>query len=114
MLKNFTAQIMGFILEKAPFLVPLKKAAENETWLAFQHPRPGYPVHFLILPRKTWRNVFECPCEDARVMEALFNLTAMLIENQQLDQTRCRLVINGGAYQTAPLMHAHLISDIVS
>ena len=110
MLKNFTAQIMGLILEKAPFLVPLKRAAANETWLAFRHPRPAYPVHFLILPRKAWRNVFDCPCGDEGVMEALFHITSVLIKNQHLDQSSCRLVINGGAYQTAALMHAHLIS----
>lgn len=107
---RFAAQLLTLILAKADFLVALRKRASNEFWLAYRHPKPAYPVHFLILPRKGWKDVLEMPLEDPRVAKALMQITAALIRNERLDENQCRLVINGGGFQTAPLVHAHLIS----
>jgi len=108
--KNLAASILGLILSKAYFLVPFKNSAANEYWLAYRHPKPVYPVHFLILPRRPWKNVFEIPAEDPGSAAALLQIASALIRKEKLEQEPCRLVINGGAFQTAPLVHVHLIS----
>lgn len=107
---RFAAQFLGLIFSKADFLVPFRKHASNEFWLAIRHPKPVYPVHFLILPRRGWKDVFQIPLEDPQIAAALLQITAALIRNEKLDENQCRLVINGGGFQIAPLVHAHLIS----
>lgn len=48
-------------------LTPLEVILENELVLAFNHTRPAYPIHIVVIPKKTHTIVFEvfkrrCAC----------------------------------------------------
>ncbi len=111
MQNKFISFITGWIFSKASFLVPLKKIASNEVWLAYAHPRPVYRRHYVFVPKMPYADLYACPFDDPAFTAAFFELVKEVIVDQSLATQECRLVFNGGAFQTFPLAHAHLISE---
>lgn len=92
------------------FALPIKRLKETSHLLAFYHPTPAYPVHILIVPKKEIRSLAGLGEEDAGFMVELFATVQDLVKELGLEGRGYRLIINGGAYQDFPLLHAHLVS----
>jgi diadenosine tetraphosphate (Ap4A) HIT family hydrolase len=46
------APLIGWIFAHMSFAIPVKRLRETETLMAFYHPKPAYPFHVLLVPKK--------------------------------------------------------------
>lgn len=93
------------------FAIPVKRLRETETLMAFHHPKPSYPFHVLLVPKKAVRTLIELDAKDAAFLSDLYSAVQSLVDEFHLPSYR--LIVNGGEYQDFPQLHFHLISDVV-
>jgi histidine triad (HIT) family protein len=98
------------IFKHASFLIPGKRLRESPNWLVIQHPQPAYPTHFLVLPKREYRDWMSIPAADAPFISELIDITQSLIGEFNLKEEGYRIIINGGKYQDFPHLHVHLVS----
>ena len=91
------------------FAIPVKRLRETETLLAFHHPKPSYPFHVLLVPKKAVKTLKELDANDSAFLTDLYSTVQSLVEEFHL--TAYRLIVNGGEYQDFPQLHFHLVSD---
>lgn len=102
--------LVRFGFEHMDQFFPVERLAENEHWLAFQHPQPEYPLHILIVPKKAVPNLVTASLDSGETFIALFEIVQTLIKLYDLEDSGYRLITNGGPNQTIPQWHWHLIS----
>jgi len=104
-------------LAHCSFLLPIKKVAESDQLIAFHHPRPSYPVHILLIPKKYISGINEITKKNYGILLEVMHTARKLARD--LDPNRSghpnrfghRLILNAGAYQEVPQLHFHLILD---
>jgi histidine triad (HIT) family protein len=96
---------------KMSFAIPVKRLRETETLMAFHHPRPSYPVHILLVPKRPYADLLDMPPDDTSFLHDLFETAQDLVREFGLEQTGYRLIANGGAFQDVPHLHFHLIAE---
>lgn len=101
-----------FFLSHMSFLLPVERLRETDTLLAFHHPRPSYPLHILILPKRNLANFLALGASDADFLSDLVQVVQSLVRDFDLEARGYRLVTNGGPYQDVPHLHVHLISEL--
>ena len=94
------------------FAIPVKRLYETETLMAFLHPKPAYPFHVLLLPKKAVLSLKELDPTDTSFLTDLYSTVQRLVDEFQLPAYR--LIVNGGEFQDFPHLHFHLISDRVT
>lgn len=98
----------GFL--HARFMIPMERMRETAALVAFVHPRPAYPVHILLVPKKAYRSLADLPPDDTAFLQDLITTVQDLVGTLGLQGVGYRLVVNGGGYQEVPVLHFHLIS----
>jgi histidine triad (HIT) family protein len=93
------------------FLIPAKRLRETDTLLAFHHPKPSYPFHVVIVPKKNLATLGDLSAADSDFMVDLFQVTQSIVAEFGLEGYR--LIVNGGKYQDVPHLHFHLVADSV-
>jgi histidine triad (HIT) family protein len=96
---------------KMSFAIPVKRLRETETLMAFHHPRPSYPVHILLVPKRPYASLLELSPDDAIFLKDLFATVQDLVREFGLERTGYRLITNGGALQDVSHLHFHLIAE---
>ena len=104
--------VVGWMFAHMSFAIPVHRLRETRTLLAFHHPKPSYPTHILIVPKKALRSLADLDEADTAFLAELFQTTQGLAAELGLDSTGYRLILNGGKYQDVPQLHFHLISEI--
>ena len=107
---GFGRFFVGSVFQYMSFLLPVDRLRETETLLAFHHPRPSYPVHILLVPRRAVATLAELTSDDSDFLTDLVQTVNSLVQELDLEQNGYRLITNGGAYQDVPQLHFHLIS----
>lgn len=102
------APLSGWMFAHMSFVIPVKRLRETETLLAFHHPKPSYPFHVLLLPKKAITSLEEFDSNDTSFLIDLYSTVQNLVDEFQLPAYR--LIVNGGEYQDFPQLHFHLIS----
>ena len=102
------AGLVGRVFAQASFLLPVRRLRETPRLLAFRHPRPCYPVHILIVPKKALRNLAALTPADGPLLAEMLAVAAELAGS--LGLSGWQVVANGGGYQDVPQLHFHLIS----
>ena len=92
------------------FVIPVERLRETKTLLAFYHPKPDYPFHVLIMPKKAIAKLMDFDSTDSEFLIDLFSTVQSLVKEFNLPAYR--LIVNGGEYQNFPQLHFHLISDL--
>ncbi len=92
------------------FAIPVKRLRETDTLLAFHHPKPSYPVHILLVPKKAISALTDLSAADDTFLAEVFVTAKELVHELNLT-TGYRLILNGGEYQEVPQLHFHLIGD---
>ncbi len=92
------------------FVLPIHPIIETSHLIALQNPRPSYPVHILIVPKRTIKRFIDLAPSDADLLMEIVQAVQSLVDDLQLQQQGFRLIVNGGKYQTAPQLHFHLVS----
>ena len=108
----FFAPWIGWIFTHMSFAIPFKRLHETETLLAFHHPKPVYPFHILLVPKKAVVSLKDLDAKDTSFLTDLYSTVQNLVDEFQLPAYR--LIVNGGEFQDFPQLHFHLISDFVS
>lgn len=93
------------------FAIPVQKLRETPSLMAFRHPRPSYPLHILLVPKREYRSLMEVPLDDSALHRDLFEVVQSLVRELGLESAGYRLTANGGPYQDTPILHFHLVSD---
>ena len=45
-------RLVGICIEYGNFVLPVKRLVDNDRVIAFHHPKPTFPQHVLIVPKK--------------------------------------------------------------
>ena len=104
----FFAPLIGWIFTHMSFVIPVKRVRETNTLLAFHHPKPSYPFHVLLVPKKAVATLKDLDTTDTSFLTDLYSTVQVLVDEFQLPAYR--LIVNGGEYQDFPQLHFHLIS----
>ena len=92
------------------FAIPVKRLRETATLMAFHHPKPSYPFHVLLVPKKAIASLIELDLKETAFLSDLYSTVQSLVEEFHL--SAYRLIVNGGEYQDFPQLHFHLISEV--
>lgn len=106
----FFAPFIGWMFAHMSFAIPVKRLRETETLMAFHHPKPSYPFHVLLVPKRAVKTLMEFDSSDSVFLTDLFSTVQSLVDEFHLGAYR--LIINGGEYQDFPQLHFHLISKV--
>ena len=106
----FGRRLLGWVFSYMSFTLPVNRLLETPKIVAFYHPRPSYPVHILLVPKKSIASLSELQESDMDFMNDLFSCVQSLVMALDLEQEGYRLIVNGGKYQEIPQLHFHLIS----
>jgi histidine triad (HIT) family protein len=109
LLRLFTP-LIGWIFAHMSFAIPVKRLRETNTLIAFHHPKPAYPFHVLLVPKKSVASLKDLDTADTSFFTDLYSIVQNLVDEFRLPAYR--LIVNGGEYQDFPQLHFHLISDV--
>ena len=91
------------------FAIPARRLREADTLLAFYHPKPSYPFHVVLVPKRAVPSLMELDLTQSEFLTELFSTIQAIVTEFQL--SAYRLTVNGGEYQDFPQLHFHLISE---
>ena len=100
-------RLIGWVFERMSFAIPVGRLRETETLMAFHHPKPSYPFHVLLVPKKSVASLKEFDSRDSAFLIDLYSTVQSLVNEFHL--SAYRLIVNGGEYQDFPQLHFHLI-----
>ena len=104
-----TGSMVGWGFEQLTPLLPLERVLITDKTAAFNHPRPSWQTHILIVPRKQVLNVFRLAREDNQIfLEDVWRTAHDVFSSQHLDAERYALLVNGGIRQDVKQVHFHL------
>lgn len=103
--------LVGQVFTHMSFLLPVSRLRETTTVIAFYHPRPVYPFHVLLVPKRPLANLNDITVQDANFLLELFQVVQNLVQEFGLEEPGYRLVCNGGLNQDVPHLHFHLIAE---
>jgi histidine triad (HIT) family protein len=114
-INRFLASYLGkfcltFAFTRLSFALPVKHLRQTDNLIAFHHPKPEYPLHILLLPKKVIENLMDVTPADEPFLTDLYMTVQILVEEFGLQREGYRLIVNGGTYQKFPHLHFHLIS----
>ena len=92
------------------FALPVNRLKETKTLIAFHHPRPSYPLHVLLVPKRAVADLSDLERVEGEFLTELFATVQDLVSELALDDVGYRLIVNGGPYQEVPQLHFHLVS----
>jgi histidine triad (HIT) family protein len=101
---------VGWIFAHMSFAIPVKRLRETETLMAFHHPKPSYPFHVLLVPKKAVVSLQEFDPADTAFLSDLYATVQSLVNEFGL--SAYRLIVNGGEVQDFPQLHFHLVSNV--
>jgi histidine triad (HIT) family protein len=101
--------IIGWIFTHMSFAIPVKRLRETDTLMAFYHPKPAYPFHVLIVPKKAVASLADLDPAGTTFLSDLVSTAQSLVQEYQLPAYR--LIVNGGEFQDFPQLHFHLIAE---
>lgn len=90
--------------------LPATFVYEDDTCFAIKDINPVAPIHYLIIPRKTIRNLGQVEKEDEPILGHLLYVASSLAKKEKLDDG-FRICVNTDAHacQTVYQLHVHLI-----
>jgi histidine triad (HIT) family protein len=91
--------------------IPARIIHEDDLCLAFHDVHPQAPIHFLVIPKKEIPRIAAAEVSDEPLLGHLIYIAQLLAEQQGLDDTGFRLVINSGPNggETVPHLHVHVL-----
>lgn len=103
---------IGWTFAHMSFALPVQRLRETPALIAFHHPKPSYPVHILLVPKKAIGSLTDLQPADADFMLDLFATVQSLVAELHLQKSGYRLIANGGPYQEVAQLHFHLIAEV--
>jgi histidine triad (HIT) family protein len=91
--------------------IPAQIVFEDDTVVAFRDIQPASPIHVLIVPRKAIPSMVEVLEADEPLLGHMLTVAAKIAQQESLDGSGYRLVVNTGpsAQQSVMQLHLHLL-----
>lgn len=102
--------VIGWMFAHMSFAIPVKHLCETDTLVAFHHPKPAYPFHARIVPKKAVASLADLDPANTPFLTDLYSTVQSLVEEFKLPAYR--LIVNGGEFQDFPQLHFHLVADV--
>lgn len=83
---------------------------ESSTVLAFNHTKPQYTKHIVIIPKKHIKSLTDIQPDDYPLLLEMITVAKNLIIKQELEKNGVRLITNMGKFQDSPHLHFHITS----
>jgi histidine triad (HIT) family protein len=93
----------------APVL-PVHRLRLERSVIAFFHPRPTWPTHVLLVPRRSIASYGHVRADNVGVVGDLFRIAPGVADTLKLGKGGYSLLLNGGARQDVGQLHVHLIA----
>lgn len=102
-------KFVGYWFQYGSLLLPVKKVFTSSEVVSFFHPRPSYPNHLLLVPKRAIRSLNELAQRDHHRFFLAILAAAREVASQQgmSDYVLCS---NGGARQDVMQVHFHLFA----
>ena len=88
----------------------VKKVFETADVLAFQHTRPFYPVHVVVIPKRHIASLLTLEEEDNSLLLELIKVIRQVAAQVVEECGACRVITNLGEYQESKHLHWHVAS----
>ena len=90
--------------------MPVTVVAETDRVLAFEHTRPTWQMHVVIIPKQHVTRLIDVT--DPTLLAEILEVAVSIIRERGLAETNYKLITNGGSYQSTPHLHVHLVSGV--
>jgi histidine triad (HIT) family protein len=81
---------------------------QDDSVTAFRDAHPQASTHILIVPNKHIRSANDLLPEDESILVRVFSVARLLAEQEQIQDSGYRLVVNNGPDAGQSIMHLHL------
>jgi hypothetical protein len=95
-------------IQHAPGLVP-NVVAETDRSIAFVHPAPQAPIHYVIVPKKDIKDAGDIGEGERPYLIDAYDVMRTLIHQEQLQNYQ--IITNGPGIQQMRYLHFHLMSE---
>jgi len=85
------------------------KVFESDNVLAFNHTKPSYSTHIVIIPKKHILDLPSLTDEELSIVNEMLKVARDLSKNLDKNQG-IKLITNVGVFQDTPHLHFHLIA----
>ncbi|MBI4672735.1 MAG: HIT domain-containing protein [Chloroflexi bacterium] len=85
----------------------VNKIVETETVLAFNHTRPAYPVHIVVIPKKHVASFVAL--DDTILLAEMIGVMQQVAATVLKEHGGCRIITNLGCYQDSKHLQWHII-----
>lgn len=89
---------------------PVDKVMETPNVLAFQHTRPYYPTHIVVIPKRHILSLIALNENDNALLLEMFGIIKLVAAQVVAEQGACRVLTNLGAYQDSKHLHWHVVA----
>jgi len=91
-------------------IINLNIKYESENVLAFDHTKPSYPVHIMVVPKKHISSFTALTEEDSDIMLEIIKVIKTIAKEVDKEYGGVRIVTNLGKYQESKHLHIHITS----
>lgn len=88
----------------------VSKVFETENVLAYQHTRPFWPTHIVVIPKRHVASLLTLTPEDDALLVELISVVREVAARVVAERGACRVLTNLGAYQDSKHLHWHVFS----
>ncbi len=89
--------------------IPANIVHETENLIVFPDINPSADTHFLIVPKKHIPSVSDLTTENAGLLAEIYQVANKLVQDNNLENSPYKVVVNGGKAQHVPHLHFHLL-----
>ncbi len=89
--------------------IPKEFDYQSENVVVFTDINPSAEIHLLIVPKKHIRSIGDINEEHSTLLSEVYIVAKKLVKENNLQNNRYRVVVNGGKAQHVPHLHFHLL-----
>jgi histidine triad (HIT) family protein len=87
---------------------PVRVIEQNEHVLAFEHTRPFWPVHVVVVPRRHVPSLVDLGGEPESLLAEVLAVVRRVAERMTREHGACRVLTSLGRYQDSKHLHFHV------
>ncbi len=84
--------------------------AETDEVLAFEHTRPFWPVHIVVVPKRHVPSLVDLGDASVDFLQRVLEVVRQVAGRVEREQGACRVLTNLGRYQDSKHLHFHVCS----
>jgi len=90
---------------------PVQVAVESDGVPGFHQPRPRWPVHIVVIPKRHVESLIALDASGTELLVEMVGVIREIAERIVAEHGGCRVIANLGDYQTNKHLRWHVVSD---